>query len=66
MEYAAELRDKAATLSAEEVSQYVDDTAEDVARLISDRPADAQACADAILEVLFQAGLDDTFSGFED
>jgi len=65
-EYAADLRNKSATMSSEELSAYVDETAEDVARLISDDPLDAQVCAEVILEVLFTAGLDDVFSGLED
>ena len=53
-------------MSSAELSAYVDDTAETVARLISDDPDNAQACADAILEVLFTAGLEDAFTDLQD
>ena len=65
-EYAADLRQKAETLTAEEMSNYIDDTAEQVARLLQSDPADGEVCATAVLEALFSTGLSDSFSGFQD
>jgi hypothetical protein len=56
-EYAAELDDLLATTnSAQEVLDWIDDTSDDVARLILDSESDGQVCAEAILEAMFTAG----------
>lgn len=65
-EYAAELRTATADMTSDEVSRYIDDTAEDVARLIQADQQDAEVCASAVLEVLFSSGVDDLFGEFDD
>ena len=57
-EYAAELDDRlAASDSAEDILNWIDDTADDVARLIHQSESDGEICATAILEAMFTAGL---------
>jgi hypothetical protein len=58
MEYAAELDERmAAADSAEEVLEWIEDTSDDVARLIQQSESDGQVCAEAILEAMFTASL---------
>jgi hypothetical protein len=56
-DYAAELDERlAATDNAQEVLDWIDDTSDDVARLIQKSEGDGRVCVEAILEAMFTAG----------
>lgn len=65
-EYAADLRSKTADMTSDEVSRYIDDTADRVAHLIQADRQDGQICADAVLEALFTSGINDLFGGVDE
>lgn len=55
-EYAAEVEQIIQSgADPEEIEQFLEDTGEHVARLITDDPDRAQPCADAVLNALFTA-----------
>ena len=59
-EYAAELNQRlAAAERPQEVLDWIDDTSDDVARLIQRSESDGQVCAEAILGAMFTAGLNE-------
>ena len=67
MEYAAEVRDLIALgASADELSSFVNDTDEHVARLMSNDPDRAEPCVEAVLEAMFTGAFDDLESMFDE
>ena len=58
LEYAADLHDRAATMTTAEVAEYVSATAEDVAQLIAANPDEAAVCADAVQDAFLLTGSD--------
>jgi len=59
-EYAAEVRQQAAQAeSAEELMDWLQDSSEHAAKLMQASPPQGQACADAILEAMLSAAVED-------
>ena len=66
-EYAAEVdRLVASGASADELSSFVSDTEEHVARLISNDPDRAEPCVTAVLEAMFTGAFEDLESMFDE
>ena len=59
-EYASEVQDMIGSgASADDLSSFVNDTEEHVARLISRDPDSAEPCVTAVLEAMFTGAFDD-------
>lgn len=66
-EYSAEVESLIASgASADELSSFVSDTEEHVARLISNDPDRAEPCVTAVLEAMFTGAFDDLESMFDE
>ena len=67
LEYAGELHEMIDSgASADELTAFLDDTDEQVARIMSADPEKAGPCVDAILEASFSAAFEDLEGFFED
>ena len=67
LEYAGELHEMIDSgASADELTSFIDETDEQVARIISADPEKAGPCVDAILEASFSAAFEDLDDFFED